>query len=283
MAIYEQIIKSINNELGKSYSHKPHLAELPHDRRSTDPDELQERIDACDEKIKETEQKIKEMEDASKYNEKIYEKAGIEQLLKDCREFIDGKYSEEKLLEAIRKDNPEYEQTAKQCLGRRSPYIQLIRSIESIDPTLEITPYNKWDNPKSNPLSLENLPDWYNDSGFGQAHSELQWISGMLTTSDHDGGGTHGPPGADMVPWTRDLRHVVERTGNPLWRDARNHAHKTGREADRASTVLWRASKEKAETTYSSDEINHEKTKLKDYKEEKKRTEERKATVSKKD
>ena len=48
---------SPNETINKSYSHKPHLAELPHDRRTNDPELLQERIDACNEKIKETEEK----------------------------------------------------------------------------------------------------------------------------------------------------------------------------------------------------------------------------------
>lgn len=44
---------SPNETINKSYSHKPHLAELPHDRRTNDPELLQERIDAIDEKIDE--------------------------------------------------------------------------------------------------------------------------------------------------------------------------------------------------------------------------------------
>ena len=42
----------LEKEMGKSYSHKPHLADLPHDRRSNNPEELQERLDEIDKRIK---------------------------------------------------------------------------------------------------------------------------------------------------------------------------------------------------------------------------------------
>ena len=54
----EYIIKTIEKELEKSYSHKPHLADLPYDRRSTNPEELQERINEIDKRIDENNEKI---------------------------------------------------------------------------------------------------------------------------------------------------------------------------------------------------------------------------------
>ena len=59
----------LEKEMGKSYSHKPHLADLPYDRRSNDPDELQERIDEINTRIKandrliENEKKIQKQEE----------------------------------------------------------------------------------------------------------------------------------------------------------------------------------------------------------------------------
>ena len=50
--------KHIIMAMEKSYSHKPHLAELPHDRRTNDPELLQERIDAINEKLEEIEDEI---------------------------------------------------------------------------------------------------------------------------------------------------------------------------------------------------------------------------------
>ena len=38
--------------LEKSYSHKPHLADLPYDRRSNNIDELQERVREIDKRVK---------------------------------------------------------------------------------------------------------------------------------------------------------------------------------------------------------------------------------------
>ena len=58
----EYIIKTIEKELEKSYSHKPHLADLPYDRRSTNPDELQERIDEIDNRLKKEEKNELQLE-----------------------------------------------------------------------------------------------------------------------------------------------------------------------------------------------------------------------------
>ena len=44
--------------LEKSYSHKPHLADLPYDRRSNNIDELQERLDEIDKRVKANERLI---------------------------------------------------------------------------------------------------------------------------------------------------------------------------------------------------------------------------------
>lgn len=48
---------SPNETINKSYSHKPHLANLPHDRRTNDPEKLQERIDKIDERLEENDEK----------------------------------------------------------------------------------------------------------------------------------------------------------------------------------------------------------------------------------
>ena len=53
---------SPNETINKSYSHKPHLANLPHDRRTNDPDKLQERIDAIDERLAEHYEKAYQVE-----------------------------------------------------------------------------------------------------------------------------------------------------------------------------------------------------------------------------
>ena len=250
----------------KSYSHKPHLGSLPHDRRTNDPDLLQERIDACDEKIKQTEKEIKEMEEALNYDKKIYVQANIDELLDCCKEFIDGKYSEKALLEAADRDR----------MFGKTQYDILIDSIKSIHPDFEA-------NGKNHPLDIENISDWYNDRGFGEKHKELQWINGMLTRFDHDGGGTSGPAGVDMVPWTRFLRREAERTENPLIIEARDHAHKTSRLADKTSTVLWKASTKYVDTNYTEKDIEKEKTILQDYKDERQRTLDKKEEVSKKE
>ena len=263
-------LETIIAVIEKSYSHKPHLQELPHDRRTNDPELLQERIDACDEKIKETEEKIKEMEESSKYNENIYKKAKIEELITNCREFIDGKYTKEKMMKALDGEPESIIMTAEQYFNT-SAYSHLIDNIKSIDPELERTDSNL----KNHSLTIEELPEWYNDGG-PPKHKELLWISGMLTQHDHKGGGTAGPPGGDTVPWTRDVRNIVEKTGNPLWNNARNHAHKTSRLAQHTNSVLCDGSKEKAEATYSDNEIQQEKAKLQDYKDERKRTQDKK-------
>ena len=53
------------DEYCKSYSHKPHLAELPHDLNTNNPDELKERLDACKEGLKEAKKDLKDKEKES--------------------------------------------------------------------------------------------------------------------------------------------------------------------------------------------------------------------------
>ena len=259
MVKLEYIIKKIK----KTYSHKPHLQDLPYDLRVQDPELLQERIDACDEKIRESETKIQEITEALNYDKKIYEQAQIDELLNNCREFIDGKYSEKALLKAIGED---------QMFGKRQ-YDILIDSIKSIHPDFEA-------NGKNHPLDLENINDWYNNRGFGQRHSELKWINGMLTRFDGDNQGTSGPAGVELTPWTKFLRQEAERTGNPLLIEARDHSHKTSRIAEHTSTVLWGATTEYKEKGYTSKDLDIEKTKLEDYKTEKERAEQKKEEVT---
>ena len=60
MVKYETILKIIEKELTKSYSHKPHLANLPHDRRTNDLGKLQERLDEINRRVKEVDESIDE-------------------------------------------------------------------------------------------------------------------------------------------------------------------------------------------------------------------------------
>ncbi len=55
------ITKGYITEDSKSYSHKPHLASLPYDRRSTNFDELSERYTACMEKYYEHQKEVKRL------------------------------------------------------------------------------------------------------------------------------------------------------------------------------------------------------------------------------
>ncbi len=71
----------------KSYSHKPHLGSLPHDRRTNDPDKLQERIDVIDERLKKIDKEIKKTE--KELDNLIKDKKGeIEQNIKDAEKQI---------------------------------------------------------------------------------------------------------------------------------------------------------------------------------------------------
>lgn len=68
--IKQDPLKYIEKELTKSYSHKPHLASLPHDRRTNDLDKLQERLDEINRRVKEVDESIdkdkKELETLTK-------------------------------------------------------------------------------------------------------------------------------------------------------------------------------------------------------------------------
>lgn len=80
---YEYILKAME----KSYSHKPHLAELPHDRRTNDPELLQERIDAIDEALKELEYDIDYMKNIT---------IGLQNAIKSHEDFINETISQGK-------------------------------------------------------------------------------------------------------------------------------------------------------------------------------------------
>lgn len=55
----KEVIKNVfDNVVMKSYGHKPHLASLPYDHNTNDPDKLQERLDVLGDRISETEELI---------------------------------------------------------------------------------------------------------------------------------------------------------------------------------------------------------------------------------
>lgn len=80
-------------EDSKSYSHKPHLGSLPHDRRTNDPEKLQERIDAIDERLKDTDSNIKDVEHELDYliGDK---KKEYEQNIKEAEDEVNSKNEE---------------------------------------------------------------------------------------------------------------------------------------------------------------------------------------------
>lgn len=90
-------LKYIIQAISKSYSHKPHLQDLPYDLRSTNPDELQERIDAIDERLKKEEEELQEKYDSNlKLNDEIRNLGDENEKLKNENRKIKGennKYS----------------------------------------------------------------------------------------------------------------------------------------------------------------------------------------------
>ena len=74
-------------EAKKSYSHKPHLASLPHDRRTNDPELLQERIDAIDERMADN---LKKMDDLrNKINDTIERRDRFQKAVDETQELYD--------------------------------------------------------------------------------------------------------------------------------------------------------------------------------------------------
>lgn len=87
---------SPNETINKSYSHKPHLASLPHDRRTNDPELLQERIDKIDERLAENDEKTYFLENEYKdlQNQKTNNNNEIKEIENNIKK-IDGKITEE--------------------------------------------------------------------------------------------------------------------------------------------------------------------------------------------
>ena len=69
MSAINYIIKSIEEYMDeKSYSHKPHLAELPYDLNTNDPDKLKERLKACRRGLKEAKEDLKDWTELYEFN-----------------------------------------------------------------------------------------------------------------------------------------------------------------------------------------------------------------------
>lgn len=56
------ITEAIDKKSTKSYSHKPHLASLPYDHNTNDPEKLKERKEELEKRIKDTDKQIKDFE-----------------------------------------------------------------------------------------------------------------------------------------------------------------------------------------------------------------------------
>ena len=264
------LIKALPEDfITKTYSHKPHLQDLPYDLRVQDPKLLQERIDACDDKIKESTALIKELETKNKekqeYDKDNYEKCDIDTIINGCMEFIDGKYSHEKLIQDIAKqEGLSYETIYKEIkpyLNSRA-YEVLKNCTQSIHPDLQAQGLN-------NPISLEHIDDWYGNGGFPR-HSELNNINGMLSKFDFDGAGGQGK--VNLIPYTRDLRKLSQKHNSPLCAEARQFGHAISQKSGTANSILQRASTEYKDVPK---QLEAEKLKLEDYKIEKQRATEK--------
>ena len=71
MVQYKYILEAIE----KSYSHKPHLAGLPYDLNTNDPEKLKERLKACKRGLKEAKQDLKDMQENLEFNESLIEES----------------------------------------------------------------------------------------------------------------------------------------------------------------------------------------------------------------
>ncbi len=74
----------------KSYFHKPHLGNLPHDLHTNDIDKLKERLDACREAQKKDEEELKKIDDIIELNEMEVEsgKIAIDKLSQENEELL---------------------------------------------------------------------------------------------------------------------------------------------------------------------------------------------------
>lgn len=67
----EEYFKKHYNVERKSYSHKPHLADLPYDLNTNDVDKLKERLDACNEGLKESQEELEQLQNLKKDIESV--------------------------------------------------------------------------------------------------------------------------------------------------------------------------------------------------------------------
>lgn len=101
--------KSLEDILNKSYSHKPHLASLPHDRRTNDPEKLKERLDEVVHRLEETKKKeIELVKERTPWEEELEKIENELSSIKEDEELHKQNYkdSQKVLQETFEKLNP---------------------------------------------------------------------------------------------------------------------------------------------------------------------------------
>lgn len=209
----------------KSYSHKPHLASLPHDRRTNDPEKLQERIDEIKNRLKECEKRHEEL--ASEYVGWDNELKEIEKelsLLAEDKETHKQNYEDSQnalretfkelnpLIDEIRKEE-EYYESGPQMWGeadsRIYDYLDAVNELEDIanidlNGTSSKTAYELINEKFKKSKLYDLLDDDKKDYTLSGAVNEL----GRKIRTEHN------PQNPTLNGLLRDLGDSVEEMGN---------------------------------------------------------------------
>ena len=162
-------------EESKSYSHKPHLGSLPHDRRTNDPDKLKERLDAIDERLKETDKQIKEIEkEMESFDGKGTAQKDIQNNIDEVQAEIDSKKEEISNLTA------EYDVDMEDALGTWEEYASGVENGDlDISPSLDKIPEPPGMDEWSDEEIDDHLEAYINDS-MEQVYEDIATISEPL-------------------------------------------------------------------------------------------------------
>ena len=171
-------------ELLKTYSHLPHLADLPYDRRTQDPDKLQERLDAIDEKLEEEYTNINKLKKEVKQNKKDLKEAtskkkhAQKQYEKEEKTAKENKERYEKTQQRLKKDG-------KKALDLYEKAVQRLRELGVSEPETYI-PYLKYLTKDNLDLllsvDLDDESNRYGSAGHEIEHRFRQ--SGMYSSTD---------------------------------------------------------------------------------------------------
>lgn len=194
--------------LEKTYSHLPHLGSLPYDRRSNDPDELQERLDAIDERLEEEYTTINKLKKEIKQNKKDLKEATSKKEQAQ-KQYIEKEKTAEENKERYEKTQQRLKKDGEKALDLKEKAVQRLRELGVPEPETYI-PYLRYLTKDNLDLLLsvdiDDENNRYNNAGEEIRHRFLE--SKMYSPTDNVRGNvsTFFYRLGEEIDWSRTYR-----------------------------------------------------------------------------